>query len=89
MAIRLTALTTFRYDGRVVLRDQSFLAKSKEDAHILTVIRKAQYDTKALTSTPVETPVVAEPVDSDPDVEALETPKPKRTYRRRNLTAEE
>ncbi len=73
MDIPLEALTTFSYDGKVVVRGQEFLARSPADAKLLTHpgIAKAKFSAHSPLS-------------------ALETAeeKPKRKYKRRDLTAE-
>ncbi len=41
MDVPLEARETFSYDGRVVVRGQSFLARSSQDAKVLTLLNKA------------------------------------------------
>lgn len=71
MDIPLEALTTFSYDGKVIVRGQEFLARSTGDAKVLTLLRKAKFALHA-------------------PLESLDTAdeKPKRKYKRRDLTAE-
>jgi hypothetical protein len=115
MGIPLTALATFHYAGRLVMRGQSFSARSTSDAKLLTLTKKAKpapatVEAPPVVPPPVDLPVAPspppepEPVVSDdviapesldvlPDpvetVDATEDDaKPKRRYRRRDLTAE-
>ncbi len=73
MDIPLEALTTFSYDGKVVVRGQEFLARSAADAKLLTHpgIAKAKFAAHS-------------PLAASLDVDE----KPKRKYKRRDLTAE-
>ena len=70
MNVPLEALTTFSYDGKVVVRGQEFLARSHGDAKVLTLLRKAKF-------------AVHSPLADTADE------KPKRKYKRRDLTAED
>jgi len=114
MGIPLTALATFHYAGRLVMRGQSFSARSTSDAKLLTLTKKAKpapatVEAPTVVPSPVDLPVAPppphepEPVTIDvitpesPDVlpEPVETvevteddAKPKRRYRRRDLTAD-
>jgi hypothetical protein len=71
MDIPLEALTTFSYDGKVVVRGQEFVARSHGDAKVLTLLRKAKFASHSSLSS----------VETADD-------KPKRKYKRRDLTAE-
>lgn len=83
MAIPLEALTTFTYDGRVVHRGQRFAARSAQHAHVLTILKKAKPVSPRQS---VQREAVPDPLAAPMVME--EAPRPKRQYRRRDLTAE-
>ncbi len=75
--VSLVARSACVYDGQPIKRGQKFLATA-EDARLLTLIKLAD---------PVEPKPVKE-VSVAPLTDEADTPAPKRTYRRRDMTPE-
>lgn len=88
MSVALIALKTMHYGGRLVLAGQPFTATSDQDARLLLRLKRAKraqhaptYHTAGLDAEEVADAVVE-------TVGGEDAPRRKRTYRRRDLTAE-
>jgi len=85
MPIPLIAIKQTYYDGPIAAGTR-FSVRTTDEAHILKVLGRAK-DAPPIhgsVSTPEDVPLVAAAAAVDETV----SPRPKRTYRRRDLTAE-
>lgn len=101
--VSLIALKPHRYDGRLVRKGQPFLAQSADDATVLRVMGVAtDAPVIAAIPTPPAAPLVIEmgspqgddPADDTPGAILAEAadwaqPRKRRTYRRKDLVAED
>jgi hypothetical protein len=98
MSIQMRALVPQIYAGRRVAAGSNFLVRGESDARLLTALGRASVAVPAPIPA-VLAPVVPvrtwgkqikaeEPVSTDGAEVAEEAPKPKRQYKRRDMTAE-
>lgn len=82
----LIATAAFTYAGQRLSPGDPLRARSPRDARILTAIGRARVAEPV--EEPAGAPLAAGLVEATLAVELVEAPKPRRQYRRRDMTAE-